>query len=110
MINARIMATVFGVFEAASFVILVVAVIGVVPVALYHKKTPTWFITAYACFFIAAFATNFENVLLGDLLNGVEHVFGNLGAGISLAVAAYLYRKNNIKGDDETSVDAEGEV
>lgn len=103
------MATVFGAFDAASFVILVVAVLGAVPVALYYEKTPKWFIIAYACFFIAAFATNFEDVLLGDLLNGVEHVVGNLGAGVSLAIAAYLYRENRIKGDEGT-VDAEVEV
>lgn len=103
------MATVFGFFGAASFVILVVAVLGIIPVALYHQRTPKWFIIAYGCLFIAAFATNFEDVFLPEILNAIEHVIGNLGAGVALAVAAYLYRENRIKGDESGSVDAEVE-
>lgn len=104
------MSTVFGVFDAASFVILIVAVLGAVPVALYYRETPRWFVVAYACLFVAAFATNFEDVFLPDLLNAVEHVVGNLGAAIAFAVGAYLYRENRIKGDDGTAVDAEVDV
>jgi hypothetical protein len=94
------MAGVFGVFGAASFVILVVAVVGLVPVALYRERTPNWFLLAYGFLLVAAFATNFEDLLLPDLLNLVEHYVGNLGAGVAFAAAAYLYRKNRIEGDD----------
>ncbi|MFB6255957.1 MAG: hypothetical protein ABEH58_04390 [Haloplanus sp.] len=104
------MATVFGVFDAASFVILVVAVLGTIPVALYRRKTPNWFIIAYGCLFVAAFATNFEDVFLGTLLNGVEHVVGNLGAGVAFVIAAYQYRKHRIKGTEGTATDAEVEA
>jgi len=96
------MSEIFGVFGAATFVILVVAVVGLVPVVLYRERTPNWFLVAYGFLFVAAFATNFENLLLGDLLNLTEHYVGNLGAGLAFAVAAYTYRKRRIEGDDET--------
>lgn len=95
------MAEVFGVFGAASFVILVVAAVGAVPVFLYRKQTANWFLLAYGFLFVAAFATNFEDLLLPNLLNLAEHYVGNLGAGLAFAVAAYTYRKRRIEGDDE---------
>jgi hypothetical protein len=101
------MAEVFGVFGAATFVVLIVAVIGVVPVVLYREKTANWFLYAYGFLLVAAFATNFENLLLPDLLNYTEHFVGNLGAGLAFAVAAYTYRKNNIEGGDESEADVE---
>jgi hypothetical protein len=102
------MSQVFSVFGAATFVILVVAIIGLVPVVLYRETTANWFLYAYGFLVVAAFATNFENVLLPDLLNYTEHFVGNLGAGIAFAVAAYMYRKNQIVSDGETGADPEG--
>jgi len=104
------MSEIFGVFGAASFVILIVAVVGLVPVVLYRKETANWFIYAYGFLFVAAFATNFENLLLPDLLNYTEHFVGNLGAGLAFAVAAYTYRKNHIEGDGESEADIEPQV
>ena len=82
------MAEVLGVFDAQAFVVLVVAVIGLVPVLLYRKATPTVLVVPYAFLTVAAFATNFENVILPDVLNFTEHLVGNLGAGVGFAVAA----------------------
>ena len=93
------MATVFGAIDAQTFVVLVIAAIGLVPVVLYRRKTPTVFLTAYAFLVIAAFATTLENAVFPDVLNLVEHYIGNLGAGLSFAAAAYLYRKRAIVGD-----------
>jgi VanZ family protein len=90
---------IFGVFGAQSLIILIVAVIGLVPVVLYYEKTPTWFVAAYGFLFVAAFATNFENALLPNVLNLTEHFVGNLGAGLAFAGAAYTYRKREIEGD-----------
>lgn len=95
------MAEVFGTFGAQSFVILIIAVIGLVPVFLYRSETPTWFMVAYGFLFVAAFATNFEDLLLPDLLNLTEHYVGNLGAGVAFAVAAYTYRKRHISSAEE---------
>lgn len=90
------MAEIFGVFGAQTFVVLIIAVIGLVPLLLYRTETPTWFMIAYGFLFVAAFATNFENLLLPDVLNLTEHYVGNLGAGLAFAVAAYTYRKRHI--------------
>lgn len=95
------MAQVFGAFGAQAFVVLIVAVIGLVPVALYFTKTPKWFLIPYAFLFVAAFATNFENVFLPDLLNFTEHLVGNMGAGLAFLAAAYMYRKQSITADGE---------
>lgn len=102
------MSQVFGVFGAASLVILVVAVVGLVPVVLYRETTANWFLYAYGFLFVAAFATNFEDVLLPDLLNYTEHFVGNLGAGLAFAVAAYTYRKERIESDGESPAKPEG--
>ena len=97
------MAEVLGVFDAQAFVVLVVAVIGLVPVLLYRKATPTVLVVPYAFLTVAAFATNFENVILPDVLNFTEHLVGNLGAGVGFAVAAYLYRQRSITDESDGS-------
>ncbi|WP_281195545.1 hypothetical protein [Halorubrum sp. F4] len=99
------MATVFGAIGAQTFVVLVIAAIGVVPVVLYRRETPTVFLVPYAFLAVAAFATNVENLVLPELLNLTEHYVGNLGAGLSFAAAAYLYRRRTIAADGD---DAEG--
>lgn len=101
------MAEVFGVFGAQSMVVLVVAILGVVPVALYARKIPLWFVLAYGFLFVAAFATNFEDLLLPNLLNWTEHVVGNMGAGVAFALASYTYRKQEIDADAEPLADAD---
>lgn len=94
------MSEVFGTFDPQAFVVLVVALIGVVPVALYYVQTPGWFVIAFGCLLVAAVATNIENVVLPDVLNFTEHIVGNMGAGIAFAVAAYMYRRETITSDD----------
>lgn len=106
--SGSIMAEIAGVFGAQSLVVLLVAIIGIVPIALYYEKTPRMFLVPYAFLFIAAFATNFENVLLPEALNFAEHLLGNMAAGVSFAVAAYLYRKRSIVA--EGGVDGAPEV
>lgn len=100
------MATILGGLDPQSVVIFAVAVVGAIPVVLYYDKTYRWFVYAYACLFVAAFATNFEDLFLSELLNLTEHVVGNLGAGIAFAAAAYMYRRENITaGSDEDLVE-----
>lgn len=93
------MSTIIDTFGAQSTVVLVVALVGLIPVILYRQETPRWFVLAYGFLFVAAFATNFESVLLPTALNLTEHFVGNLGAGIAFAVAAYTYRRQNIDTD-----------
>jgi len=99
MTEEQTLSTVFETFGAQTIVVLIIALIGLVPVVLYRQKTPRWFVLAYGFLFVAAFATNFENVLLPTALNLTEHFVGNLGAGVAFAVAAYTYRRKNIDTD-----------
>ncbi|MGM0606615.1 MAG: hypothetical protein ACQETB_13215 [Halobacteriota archaeon] len=96
------MTAIFGVFGPQAFVVLIVAVIGLIPVALYRNRTPRLFLAPFVFLFVAAFATNFENAFLPDVLNFTEHLVGNMGAGIAFAVAAYVYRRNSITANDES--------
>lgn len=93
------MADVFGIFDPQALVVLVVALIGVIPAVLYRNKVDDWFLYTYGFLFVAALATNLEYLLLPEMLNVMEHVVGNMGAGIAFAASAYLYRQRNIVGE-----------
>ena len=97
------MTEIFGVFGAQTFVVLIVAAIGLVPVAMYASKTSKWFVVAYMFLCFGAFATNFENLFLPGLLNFAEHLVGNMGAGLAFALAAYLYRQQSITTEETQS-------
>lgn len=101
------MASVFGVFGPQDFVVLVVAIIGLIPVFVYYEKTPNLFVVPYACLFVAAVATNLEELFFPTLLNLVEHSVGNMGAGVTFAVAAYLYRERRIDTGPEEGLEAD---
>lgn len=101
------MTEIFGVFGAQTFVVLIVAAIGLLPVALYAKKTSGWFVLAYLFLCFGAFATNFENAFLPGWMNFAEHLVGNMGAGIAFALAAYMYRQKSITTEEtQTQVEA----
>lgn len=99
---------ILGFFGAQAFVVLIVAIIGLIPVSLYHENVSQWFIIAFAFLFFAAFATNFENVFLPEVMNFSEHLFGNMGAGIAFAVVAYKYRQQSIGAAGSTQAAEEG--
>lgn len=46
----------------------------------------------YGFLLLGAIRTNVENLLFHDVLNFIEHSVGNLGAGIAMAVLAYVHR------------------
>lgn len=105
------MTQVFGAFGPQAFVVLIVGIIGLVPVALYYSQIPSVIALPYAFLMAAAIATNIENVVLPDVLNLTEHYVGNLGAGVSFAVAAYLYRQRYILDDgDDRAAESPAEV
>ena len=95
------MAEILGAIGAQTFVVLVVALVGLIPVALFYRRTYRWFVVAYGFLFVAAMATNLENVVLPDILNYTEHLVGNMGAGLAFAAAAYMYRKEHLMSGDE---------
>jgi len=74
----------------------IIAVIGIVPVAIQYRDASKWFAVGYVFLVVAAVATNAEDLLLGALLNGVEHGVGLMGAGIAFLIAAYVHRRREI--------------
>jgi uncharacterized membrane protein len=94
------MLQILNAFDPAALVILVVAVVGTVPIAVYYRDETRVFVLAYACLLVAAFATNVENLVLPEILNLTEHVVGLLGSGLLFAYAAYHRRKNVVTSDD----------
>lgn len=95
-------------FDPAALVILVVAVVGIVPIAVYYREETRVFALAYVCLLVSAFATNAENVVLPELLNLTEHVVGLLGSGLMFAYAAHHRRKTVVTSDDTTDAEAGG--
>ncbi|WP_218927114.1 hypothetical protein [Halosimplex pelagicum] len=89
-----------------SVAIAVVAVIGIVPVAIQYRAASRWFAVGYALLVVAALATNIEDLALGGVMNGVEHAFGLMGAGIAFFLAAYVHRRREIEGDEVDRDDA----
>lgn len=79
--------------DPQELVILLVAVGGLVPLAIYYRVLPRLIVLPYAFLVIGAVMTNAERLFFPDLLNAIEHSVGNLGAGIAFAVLAYAYRR-----------------
>lgn len=76
-----------------ELVVLIVAVGGLVPLAMYYHKTSRWFVLAYGFLLVGAITTNVENLLWHDTFNFIEHAIGNMGAGIAFAIGAYVHRQ-----------------
>ncbi|WP_459193747.1 hypothetical protein [Halosimplex sp. J119] len=76
----------------------IIGVIGVAPVVIQYRDRSKWFAVGYAMLVVAALATNVEDLLLGGLMNGIEHGVGLMGAGIAFFVAAYAHRQREIEG------------
>lgn len=75
--------------------VLIVAVIGAVPIAVFYRSRSKWFVVAYGFIVVGALSTNVENLLLGDVFNFLEHGAGLMGSSIAFALAAY-YRRQNV--------------
>lgn len=86
-----------GPFGTLEVVGLLVAVIGLVPVLSQYREETRWFTMGYVLLVIGMIATNLEAVVLGDVLNLVEHGIGIGLAGLTFFLAAYLRRKNRIE-------------
>jgi len=83
----------------------IVALLGVVPVAIQYRDRSRWFALGYGLLVVATLATNLENLFLGTVLNYTEHVVGLMGSGLAFLVAAYVHRRR-LQADGE-GVDAE---
>jgi hypothetical protein len=86
-----------GPFGTLEVVGLLVAVIGLIPVLSQYREETRWFTVGYVLLVVGMVATNLEAVVLGDVLNFVEHGVGIGVAGLTFFLAAYLRRENRIK-------------
>lgn len=87
----------------------VVALLGIVPVAIQYRDRSRWFALGYGLLVVATLATNLENLFLGTVLNYTEHVVGLMGSGLAFFAAAYIHRRRSVTSDD-SGADATEEV
>jgi hypothetical protein len=84
---------ILSVLDPMKVALAVVALLGIVPVALQYRTRSKWFAAGYGLLVVATLATNLENLFLGDLLNLTEHAVGLMGAGLAFLIAAYVHRR-----------------
>lgn len=80
--------------EPGELVLLTIALVGLIPVFLRYTEDAKWFAVGYCCLVVGVIATNAEALVLGDILNIVEHGVGLMGGGIVFAYAIYQRRKS----------------
>ena len=81
-----------------SAVLPIIALLGLVPVALQYRDRSKWFVLGYLLLVVATVSTNLEDLALGGVLNFTEHFFGLMGSGLAFLAAAYL-RREAVIGD-----------
>ncbi|MGB9956616.1 hypothetical protein ACOZ4B_09535 [Haloferax prahovense] len=79
---------------------LAVALVGLIPVITQYRDETKLFAAGYVLLVVGMVATNLEALFLGSVLNFVEHAVGIGLAGVTFFAAAYVRRKNVIKGGD----------
>jgi len=94
------MAIELAALDPKELVLVVIALLGLVPVLLLNTERSKLFTAGYAMLVVGAIATNAEALVLGDVLNLVEHGGGLMGSGLLFAAAAY-YRRRNIVAEGE---------
>lgn len=95
------MASELAALDPKELVLVVIALLGLVPVLKLNTARSKLFTGGYLLLCLGAIATNLEAFVLGDVLNGVEHVAGLLGSGAVFLVAAYVRRRTVVHGESE---------
>jgi hypothetical protein len=98
------MASELGALDPKELVLVAIALLGLIPVLKLNTDRAKLFTGGYLLLCVGAVATNLEALVLGDVLNGVEHVGGLLGSGVVFLAAAYVHRQS-IVNDDDREVD-----
>jgi len=76
------------VFDPQELVVLLVALGGVFPLAVFYRERTRLLVLVYAFLLVGAVSTNLEALVFPDALNLVEHGVGYLGVGLALALFA----------------------
>ncbi|ACV47750.1 MULTISPECIES: hypothetical protein [Halomicrobium] len=90
------------VFTPLELVGLIVALVGLIPVLSQYKEETKWFTAGYVLLVVGMVATNIEALLLGGVLNFVEHGIGVGLAGLVFLVAAYVRRRDVIMAEGQS--------
>jgi hypothetical protein len=101
------MAGILSVLDPMKVALAVVALLGVVPVAIQYRERSRWFALGYGLLVVATLATNLENLFLGTVLNYTEHAVGLMGSGLAFFAAAYVHRQQAVEPGSDA---AAGEV
>lgn len=88
-----------------ELVVLLIGIAGLVPLVVYRSGLEWWVVVPYTFLLTGAILTNVEHLILPTVLNFLEHSIGNLGAGVTMAIAAYVGR-NRLNGDQRSTEDA----
>jgi hypothetical protein len=89
-----------SIFSTLEIVGLFVSLLGLLPVLSLYQEETRWLTVAYVLLVIGMVATNLEAVVLGGVLNFVEHGIGIGLAGLMFFATAYLHRQANLTEDD----------
>lgn len=100
------MQTGLAAFDPHKAVLPIIAVIGLIPVLLYYRRSSRLFVLGYILLILATVVTNVENLFLGTVLNYTEHYLGLMGSGLAFLFAAYVRRKQ-VLADDASGADPE---
>ncbi|POG55439.1 hypothetical protein [Haloferax marisrubri] len=79
---------------------LAVALVGLIPVITQYRDETKLFAAGYVLLVVGMVATNVEVFFLGSVFNFIEHAVGIGLAGVTFFAAAYVRRKNVIKGGE----------
>lgn len=82
-------------------VLPIIALIGLIPVLLYYRRSSRLFVVGYVLLILATVVTNVENLFLGTVLNYAEHYLGLMGSGLVFLLAAYVRRKQVLADDGD---------
>jgi len=94
------MTEIFGALDPMKVALAIVALLGLVPVAIQYRERSRWFALGYGLLVVATLATNLENLFLGTVLNYTEHIVGLMGSGLAFFAAAYIHRRDMTDPED----------
>jgi hypothetical protein len=111
-VHEEAMVSALAALDPKELVLVAIALLGLIPVLKLNTARSKLFTGGYLLLCLAAVATNLEALVLGDVLNVVEHAGGLLGSGLVFFAAAYLRRRRlrGDDGDDSSTTDREGVV
>lgn len=86
-------------FDPVELMTLLVALLGLIPVAKYYRPEAKLFTLGYLFIVLNLVSTNVEVIVLGDLFDLAEHAALS-ASGIAFLAAAYTQRKRLLGAEE----------